>query len=153
MTCFSLPSTLDTGTACFGLFFNSLIPTFVTQDSTTTIAYDDIPWPPDFIKVQRDHAAEATVDSSGPCGSETPRIGSGVTLVLPEDPPKVRKDKVRLALRRWHPDKFQAVLARVPEETRGAVAFRVHEVALRIIAEKKRAPAAPAPAAASSQDK
>lgn len=64
---------------------------------------------------------------------------ASVSGVQAADSAKERKQKLRAAVLRWHPDKWMCVLQRVRPEERADVMARVQEVTRRILAERKLA--------------
>merc|ERR1712232_1345604 len=76
------------------------------------VAYSDIPWP--------NLPGGSVSGTAGMAGAEG-------------------KKRLFMALRRWHPDKWQSVLERVPAGDLDAVKRRVKEVTEQILDEKRRA--------------
>ncbi|KAI0644407.1 hypothetical protein C8Q79DRAFT_894220, partial [Trametes meyenii] len=70
------------------------------------LGFRDIPWPVFSQPQALDELAPAKVTRF---------------VLSPLHPGETRREKVRTALRRWHPDRFGRVLARVGEEDREAV--------------------------------
>lgn len=60
---------------------------------------------------------------------------SGIRI---EESPKERKDKIRTAVLRWHPDKWGPILVCIREADHGKVMEKVKEVTRRILEERKR---------------
>lgn len=61
-----------------------------------------------------------------------------VSGVSADDNLRERRQKLKAAVLRWHPDKWSPVLARVREEERAAVMEKVQEVTRKILDERKQ---------------
>jgi preprotein translocase subunit Sec63 len=58
--------------------------------------------------------------------------------IVAGDSAAAKKKKLRVALMRWHPDKFTKIVNRVQEGDRGEVLEAVKAVTRRILEEKKK---------------
>jgi hypothetical protein len=75
--------------------------------STTPLGYEDIPWPTKFVPATPSDITPSAI----------------VTLLLSpfHSPKQSRKERLRSAQLRWHPDRFRRLINRVKEEDREAV--------------------------------
>ena len=76
------------------------------MSSEETLGFDDIPWPMFSQPASLEDLSEAKVAKF---------------VLSPLHPGETRRDKIRNALKRWHPDRFGRLSGRVKDEEKEAI--------------------------------